>query len=642
MSATPSATGKGVDSTSKSTKKKEKAKVGGSSDATLPSIKENEENSHDVDDGAPMANMNEFVKTMFEFMEETRLHRFQDRDKMEAILSKMQDWEDEEYQRNPSNSYDQELSDEEHKKAKVKELKKKEKKKKRRETSLGENEDQSLNYSSEPTSTPDPSSRYAHLSMAQSVQASQQKMHWKQLLRKTEDSPDGSDSSDSSSESEDSQDSSGSDIPPKKNRTPDKTPPRRGYMFKSLDATEAIAAQTVVQVTRVEKECPVKINDFSLSKVCRAMKKIIEFQETENTKVKMTKVLSPACKQHLRVKYSVASEDLINMSMSDLFAIIAKETKVHSKPQFYTELKDALAHLQLMEWEKVSAENHETYYFQQLNLAENFLLVFKLILTENKHFCPALNDKENGLIKLFKSFHSYSYWKYTWATLNQRPKTMKDFIDEYLDAAMQQYQLSQAVKALPYTSSKSAKPDKEEEYHQKKRTIFKSFNQKGHSSRDKGYTPKYLSHIDAEPHSESDSDRETWVNSAGAAEHPRHSQEEDDQGDDEDSLSEASNESREELAEHEETLQVSLAAFATQDRPKADKKDYPCLLKINTGKCEREGCPYGHNREVLLKGAADLMAKSKAYIDAHSGHGNGKSGNQPPYKVLQREKYGSK
>ena len=131
MSATPSATSKGVDSSSKSTKKKEKAKVGGSSDATLPSIKENEENSHDVDDGAPMDNMNEFVKTMFEFMEETRLHRFQDRDKMEAILSKMQDWEDEEYQRNPSNSYDQELSDEEHKKAKDKELKKKEKKKKR-------------------------------------------------------------------------------------------------------------------------------------------------------------------------------------------------------------------------------------------------------------------------------------------------------------------------------------------------------------------------------------------------------------------------------------------------------------------------------------------------------------------------------
>ena len=75
MSATPSATIKGVDSTSKSTKKKEKAKVGGSSDATLPSIEENEENSHGVDDFA--SNMNEFVKTMFEFMEETCLHRFQ-------------------------------------------------------------------------------------------------------------------------------------------------------------------------------------------------------------------------------------------------------------------------------------------------------------------------------------------------------------------------------------------------------------------------------------------------------------------------------------------------------------------------------------------------------------------------------------
>ena len=136
MSATPSATSKGVDSSSKTTKKKEKAKVGGSSDATLPSIKENEENSQYVDDDG--SNMNEFVKTMLEFMEETRLHRFQDRDKMEAILSKMQDWEDEEYQRNSSNPYDQELSDEEHKKAKDKELKKK---KKRKETSLGEKED---------------------------------------------------------------------------------------------------------------------------------------------------------------------------------------------------------------------------------------------------------------------------------------------------------------------------------------------------------------------------------------------------------------------------------------------------------------------------------------------------------------------
>lgn len=412
-----------------------------------------------------------------------------------------------------------------------------------------------------------------------------------------------------------------------------------GHLFKSIDASEQRVAKTVVNVTRTEKECNVKIERFTLGPVCKAIKAILEFQEREGTKANMAKVLSTSCKKHLKLKYNISSTDLPDMPMSTLFAVMSRETKVHSKVQFYDELKAAVGNVQLMDWDtKVNASTHEEYYFQQLSLAHDFMRIFRLMLPENKEFCPSINDKENGLIRLFRSYHARSYWKYLWPSMSQRYRTMQEFIDEYTDKAMQQYQLSQAMKSIPYSASSSKSSDREKQYYDKRREISKSFNSNYNSYSNKSYDKSKKTHSFSninQKHSDSDSDddQSTWRNA-----NPIESNQEQAISNDEDSLSEDSRE-EEQDKEDEDMLDNMLAAFANHSELKADKKDYPCLRKILSGKCELETCPYGHRREVLLKGAQDMKAKLTAYLSAQ-GEPNAKGSSGPPYKVLQKEKYG--
>lgn len=410
-----------------------------------------------------------------------------------------------------------------------------------------------------------------------------------------------------------------------------------GYLFKSIGESEKKAAATVVNVTRTEKECNVRITNFSLGHVCKAMKTIMEFQEREQTLVNMAKVLSRACKQHLKIMYNIQSTDLHSMGMSRLFGIIAQETKVYSKVDFYNQLKEALGDVQLMDWAKVNSRNHEDYYFQQLKLADEFMMLFRIMLQENKAHCPKINDKENGLIRLFKSYHSSKYWQHLWTNMKQDYKTMQQFMDEYCDSAMQHYQLSVAVKAIPYLDS-SKSSDKEKQYYDRKREIGKSFNSSSYS---KAYDkPKHNSfhNINTE-FSGSDSEGSTCWRNANPVVKKEDTELADEQAvsNSEDSLSEASNEREEFNDEDEGMLDRTLAAFNNHKEVKADKKDYPCLRKIMSGKCEQADCPYGHRRDVLLKGAQDMKSKLSAFITSQ-GEPN-KESTGPPYKVLQREKY---
>ena len=413
-----------------------------------------------------------------------------------------------------------------------------------------------------------------------------------------------------------------------------------GQLFKTLRASEKRAAQTVVSVTRVEKECKVRITEFTLSKVAKAMRNIMEFQEQECTQVRMTKVLSQSCKEHLRVKYNIQSVDLQDMGSDTLFAIIARETQVHSSIEFYKQLKEAMGHAQLMDWSTVNPGNHETYYFQQLKLVDEFMRLLKLMLHENRKWCPRINEKENGLIRLFKSFHSYSYWSYTWSSMSQRYSNMQEFMDEYTDKAMQQYSLSQAIKEMPYMSRGSGdkSTEKERQYHDSKRDIGKSLSRGNYSN--SGYSRSAsVSHIQDAESEDSTEEDSTWKNAKAESTIPKSTEDSDD------SISVASYEERQveesDTGEQEEAdermLDITLAAFADHATPKADRSNYPCLRKMLSGKCESVDCPYGHRYDTLKKGAVDMQEKLAAFI---SSQGSGTTSSRPKsYQVLSKDKY---
>ena len=62
-----------------------------------------------------------------------------------------------------------------------------------------------------------------------------------------------------------------------------------------------------------------------------------------------------------------------------------------------------------MNWFKVSAINHEVFYFQQLKLIDNFKRMLQIMLGCNREWCPRIDDREYGLVRLFKTLNDPPY-----------------------------------------------------------------------------------------------------------------------------------------------------------------------------------------------------------------------------------------
>ena len=74
-----------------------------------------------------------------------------------------------------------------------------------------------------------------------------------------------------------------------------------------------------VMVMSKEKECQITIEKFQLFKVAKAINDILDFQEEEETTVRIHKVLCYNLKEHLRLVYNFTHADLarINMECSE-------------------------------------------------------------------------------------------------------------------------------------------------------------------------------------------------------------------------------------------------------------------------------------------------------------------------------------
>jgi hypothetical protein len=354
------------------------------------------------------------------------------------------------------------------------------------------------------------------------------------------------------------------------------------------------------------------------------MRDILDFQEEEDTTVRMTKVLSKGMKAHLLAKYDITGATLQSMSIDELFHIIARETQVYSATSFYQALKEALGQPRMMDWNLVTPVNHETFYFQQLKLMSDFGRVLKIMLVKNREYCPRIDFKELGLIRLFKEINDKTYVKYCCADLTRTSyKTMDDFFEEYTEIAMGHYQLSLATRELPYAVNK-VHEEKQKEYFQRRKDLstVNNFMKKDDHN---------LTHISGEQEMVSDSP--VWKDAFPVIDSSDHVEDQDSA----DSVSVTSND------EHITPLSLDLYdqvhqelhAFGdTSDRPPVDKKTFACLKKLLSGKCESGTCPYGHKPDVLEKGAREIRDKVDVYLAS-----TGKSSDKPAYTVLQRDKF---
>ena len=137
---------------------------------------------------------------------------------------------------------------------------------------------------------------------------------------------------------------------------------QRNFLAGRLASSNSTLA-TVPAVTRFEtaKECKVKIDRLQLSVAAAAVQSIIDFQDENEQKVRIQRVLSRNVKEHLRLAYGMNNEHISAMQPGDLIKLIAYETRVQSVPAFYDELNAAIT-VKIPPWSEVNPITHEAFY----------------------------------------------------------------------------------------------------------------------------------------------------------------------------------------------------------------------------------------------------------------------------------------
>ena len=408
-------------------------------------------------------------------------------------------------------------------------------------------------------------------------------------------------------------------VPGAAQETPwDKSKKATGKLLKELKrSTEAVSDQQVI-VMRKEKECHITIDKFQLSKVAKAIRDIMDFQEEEQTTVRVQKVLSRQLKHHLLVKYNKSPADLAVMDIDDLFGIIAMETKVYSSVAFYEELKQSLAHSYVMDWSKVSAVNFEVFYFQQLKLIDNFKRMLQIMLVCNQRWCPRVDDKEYGLIRLFKSLNDPYYVKYAFGCMpSLKFDKMDEFFVEFQKTLLDHYETSLVYREFPFMNNIQHK-NKLKDFHEKKRQS--SYQEKSGKT---AYKSNHVSHVRMK-----DSDEESLdpydLDIMSDEDMPELKGDSDDESvTDEVTKPLSTTSDKEESSRPEKVLEPTegddlLAVMQGQSSDKP-REAYGCMKKMLHGKCDRIGCKYSHNESAMLKTARDMKEKLDAYLKSHSG-----------------------
>ena len=449
--------------------------------------------------------------------------------------------------------------------------------------------------------------------------------------------------------------------------TKDKASSYLSRVYDELDNSTLVASRNQVVIMRQEKECNVRINRLELGTVANAVRKIKRFQEREQTVVNMMKVLDDSVQDYLKLKYKVSPQDFCSWKVSDLMKIMANETTVTGVVPFYDQLKSAIRNKDLTQWSTVNPQNHETFYLEQVRFIDEFRTIFKLMLTGNARHCPQTNLKRYGLLSLFKELNNPSYFDhiYNGPLKQQKYNNMYDFLDAYLKAIHDHYQLSIVIKDLPYEFNKQLKQQgnshKQDAYYQSKRNVTKQLDQKTNYKFNKSsnYANKFnsqrsssgsnyrdrkeLNHITSAI--DEDDEQDIWRNVGPEGQTQDYQ--------DEDSVSVASNETKSDIDEDDNDQEDNIANTADDDfdqqlaamegsnhlssgknNTSNSNAPYACLKKILTGKCEKPNCPYDHNPHRLREAAQDVASKASNYLKTSSS----KQVSNKPSALMVRDK----
>lgn len=174
---------------------------------------------------------------------------------------------------------------------------------------------------------------------------------------------------------------------------------------------------------------------------------ILEVTLESNVQVRVQTRIDKKIRDLICAKFDLVLGEYYNLNLEEVMVCLSKMVSPDSQVKFVSLMKKCL---------KINISynkfKYEDYYFALLRYIQDFDLLFKILAEDNLRVIPAVNDKTNGLIKLFGYHIDKKFFDDTRLLLggnDKKYKTIYEFISEFKRIIMEYYDLYSKYKILP-------------------------------------------------------------------------------------------------------------------------------------------------------------------------------------------------
>ena len=115
--------------------------------------------------------------------------------------------------------------------------------------------------------------------------------------------------------------------------------------------------------------------------------------------------------------------------------------------------------------------------------------MLQIMLVCNKKWCPRVDDKEFGLVRLFKSLNDPDYIRYAFGCMPKLSFDNKgEFFEAYSEVILDHYQVSLVSREMPYKTNQEHRA-RLKDYYERKRQL--SITNKGGQQLSHTFEMKY-------------------------------------------------------------------------------------------------------------------------------------------------------
>jgi hypothetical protein len=225
----------------------------------------------------------------------------------------------------------------------------------------------------------------------------------------------------------------------------------------ALDATEEstnnAGRQVVVNITPPDFK-HIFLNSLELPEYAKFLVQWIDYELKSNIKLSPVQVISRSVRNQLAYSNNLTAEEMAHKSSTEVAKMLAKATHVESKADFAKNMKKALSATKRLPWDSVKPLNHEKFWQGVLHRKDTFTRIFAIMMEGNAAMCPEVDNKENGLIRIFLELFDEGYGK---CLLEELPKIniknfpkIEDFITKFVELCNVHYDISRRVRQVPY------------------------------------------------------------------------------------------------------------------------------------------------------------------------------------------------